>query len=1210
MRALKKMSKDKPPKSLAAVSAKAALMKQGHAKTGSGHDVKRRNMKKGKELAVEKKPKELKLQESILKKIREKAVAQELPKIPIGGLKFKHLHVGMTCLGQIKEITATDMKVYLPNGLVGFLSMMDITAQYHQAIESLLVEEDNESEAQEVADEDKEAFLTLWKQWFKGGQLLPFSIKALDKAVIKNASSNKKGRYICRDPVEFEYHNRVECSIRPEILNKDLKSLWTGQQLAVSVEAIEDKGVRVKINDSLQGFYRCKDAADMQPGQWLFLEVSETGRINQFCKIERKKSTPFLGIPSKAIDEYERMSHFQAGSLLSNVKLAKIVPGKGLILEISGQLKKFFGIVEMLHIPHNKAISSFFEGEILPMARVLYVSDEGDRPDSWLSLSLLPHLLDDVDASMFGNLTYVGRIITNLKIDRVDLKTGLEVTFGFTDDHAATSKGKNARSHGKYRGFVKCQNSMLMSEGAIIEKARIVNFFPLENLFILSMDDEILGMPFLSYGELALGMKVRGKIIKAMDTGMVVELSSSVKGFCPSNHLSEGRNDVVSNRAAIKLGQDLSFIVWNLNVSDRKILLSRKPTLLASTFLADPFSSNEIAKDRTLPYHGIVISVKPKIGAIVSFIGDSRGFLPISAISPGVFIKNLESLLPIGSVIKAWSMNDGNKVTMVPPDGYKEDAVIDESVDMIDQDKQKKTTTKAASSSCSAINDEASSTKALKSSFSKRKATEDYSMPTSIDDILNAANPLSVATTDDGHPVSDASAQESLNNENGASVKIRKKSRRDEELEISKIEESLLEEKQVLDCVEDFEKALISDSKRPVLWIQYLMWMLSQIVEPTPEGTNKAQKTKGLVISMDTIRSVFARALDAIPYAAAEDSLKLWTFFINLEYQLSQNVIKLKAVKGSMTDVGGGVSKTDHFTELIEDALKRNSPQKIFSILHDLYSNHFWEAFKAAGKEQDTTSVDLRSIYERVKSIETRMFKKSSSVKNALDLWIKSWHFHFYLFKRGLKDRLGLAEAALQEIEKRAEVLLSSGDLTMFKLKIASTHYAAAMNVREEANESCASEDGDDDDDDDASPAVDIKGIEIARSLFENLVASHPRRFDLWSVYLHKEIKLVGLLRVQNDDDDDDAREFEAALSHARLLFDRAVSMCSRKSETTAEKHHQATTTSNGGDSSAFFNHRQVKELFKMYLELEMLYGTKKSTSNVKTMASNYLANK
>lgn len=83
-----------------------------------------------------------------------------------------------------------------------------------------------------------------------------------------------------------------------------------------------------------------------------------------------------------------------------------------------------------------------------------------------------------------------------------------------------------------------------------------------------------------------------------------------------------------------------------------------------------------------------------------------------------------------------------------------------------------------------------------------------------------------------------------------------------------------------------------------------------------------------------------------------------------------------------------------------------------------------------------------------------------------------------------------------------------------------------------------------------------------ARMLFEELLGNYPKRVDLWHLYVDKEVKLGNI--------------FEA-----RKLFDRMASL--RQS-----------------------SDRNMKTIFKKYLEFEMKYGTIESQQAVKEKAMEY----
>jgi len=86
--------------------------------------------------------------------------------------------------------------------------------------------------------------------------------------------------------------------------------------------------------------------------------------------------------------------------------------------------------------------------------------------------------------------------------------------------------------------------------------------------------------------------------------------------------------------------------------------------------------------------------------------------------------------------------------------------------------------------------------------------------------------------------------------------------------------------------------------------------------------------------------------------------------------------------------------------------------------------------------------------------------------------------------------------------------------------------------------------------------------IDRGRRLFEEFLSVNPKRNDIWHVYLDKEIKM-------------------GHINEARSLFDRMTVMK--------------------------INPKNMKTIFKKYLNFESKYGTKETQENVKQKAKDYV---
>ena len=91
----------------------------------------------------------------------------------------------------------------------------------------------------------------------------------------------------------------------------------------------------------------------------------------------------------------------------------------------------------------------------------------------------------------------------------------------------------------------------------------------------------------------------------------------------------------------------------------------------------------------------------------------------------------------------------------------------------------------------------------------------------------------------------------------------------------------------------------------------------------------------------------------------------------------------------------------------------------------------------------------------------------------------------------------------------------------------------------------------------------DVGSADRARVVFEELVSSFPKRTDLWHIYVDKEIKLNNF-------------------AQARQLLDRMI--------------------------SSKLNVKNIKAIFKKYLDFEKRHGTVENQESVKQKARDYAA--
>jgi rRNA biogenesis protein RRP5 len=119
-----------------------------------------------------------------------------------------------------------------------------------------------------------------------------------------------------------------------------------------------------------------------------------------------------------------------------------------------------------------------------------------------------------------------------------------------------------------------------------------------------------------------------------------------------------------------------------------------------------------------------------------------------------------------------------------------------------------------------------------------------------------------------------------------------------------------------------------------------------------------------------------------------------------------------------------------------------------------------------------------------------------------------------------------------------------------------------------------------------AAAEYDYGSIDRARVLMEELLASYPKRLDLWNIYIDKEIKLINNHKSSHASGNGSKQgtySSRANLEFVRTLFDRLV------------------------HSKGLAKPRQMQTQFKKYLEFEVKFGDAASQQAVKTKAREYV---
>ena len=186
-------------------------------------------------------------------------------------------------------------------------------------------------------------------------------------------------------------------------------------------------------------------------------------------------------------------------------------------------------------------------------------------------------------------------------------------------------------------------------------KARILDYNPIDNLFLVSLQPKVIEQPFLRVEDVKVGQLVDGKVSKVLIgengiTGLIVDLTQDVSGLVPSIHLS----DSVLQHPEKKFREGISVKarVLSTDPDKRQVRLTLKKTLVNSDQKVWK-TYDDVAVGDTSP--GTLVKVD-SYGALVQFYGSVKGFLPVSEMSEA-YIKDATEHFRVGQVVTVHAIN-------------------------------------------------------------------------------------------------------------------------------------------------------------------------------------------------------------------------------------------------------------------------------------------------------------------------------------------------------------------------------------------------------------------------------------------------------------------------------------------------------------------------------------------------------------------------
>ncbi|XP_034095029.1 protein RRP5 homolog [Gymnodraco acuticeps] len=518
-------------------------------------------------------------------------------------LHMKNLKEGILMLGCVKEVTDFEVKVSLPCGMQGFLSIKNICDSYTKLL----------SEQLESADTEEICSL---QDIFSPGMLFRCVIAKLDLA---------KGGALS-----------IQLSINPKLVNKALtsNSLKAGMVLSGCVDSVEDHGYIVDIGLSGTKAFLPREAVkdkhpeELKVGQNVTCGVDEVKNDGRIIRLS-------LSTPTQACAESEQgwnLTNLLPGLLVKAT--IKKVTKHGLLLDF---LSSFTGQVDFLHMEPEQT-DSYTEGAQV-RACVLYV----DPSTRLVGLSLRTFLTQpgsSINISPAGG-DRIGEVVKDCKMTAMHHMSG--ALLELPDNTMAFVH----RNHVKESSELSNENRLLARTEHI---CRIMDFSPMDQIHFASLRKSVISKRFFRYHDLQAGQVVEGTVSVLLPHGMMVNVSDHIKGLVPRTHLS----DILLKNPEKKYieGMKIKCRVLSVDAENKKLCLTRKKALVESPLPL--FLSFSDARPGRVS-HGYIVCIKD-FGCIMRFYNNVKGLVPTNELSSEPIV-NPQEVFYVGQVLKAKVLN-------------------------------------------------------------------------------------------------------------------------------------------------------------------------------------------------------------------------------------------------------------------------------------------------------------------------------------------------------------------------------------------------------------------------------------------------------------------------------------------------------------------------------------------------------------------------
>ncbi|KAI9475187.1 hypothetical protein BX667DRAFT_525444, partial [Coemansia mojavensis] len=569
----------------------------------------------------------------------------------VESITLRTLAKGALVLGCIAAIGELELRVSLPNGLLGVVPITSISPELTTLVEKAAEAAEDSEDAMEVdGGNDNDDPLDL-KTRFYVGQYVKCAVADISSK--QTAGTTKKGK-------RAKSSTRVELTLMPEEINSriDTDDICEGMLLTASVKSVEDRGYVLNTgipSSKVTAFLPTSEAQawlsrwmpqaeELRPGQLVEAAVSSVSDDRRSLRMTIDPEAVSQATPK---DTYKTMASAQPGQLVSATVMKAW--DRGLSLRFMGfyDCSADLNALDLAAARSKSEVEKKYPLGKSVLVRILYVSLTA--AGKIITVSAMPHIQKayadltaaDSDAGSkqdYGKLWPIpyGTVLDDCIVSNVVGTAGVSLKISTTK--AVTAFARTTQLVEENEELPALNKHSGGFHIGTRHRARVISYDAIGAVVGVTLRPSVVDEQFFKLEDMYPGAQIDGKIKSFNDNGVEVTISSNLHGFIHKKHLS----DIALKHPELQftVGKQLSCRVLKIIQEQNSILLTSRKSLVQSKLpIVCGFSEAEGAVPGVITQ--AVVDRIVDGGAVVNFYQGANGLLLTTSkrLEPGKSLK-------------------------------------------------------------------------------------------------------------------------------------------------------------------------------------------------------------------------------------------------------------------------------------------------------------------------------------------------------------------------------------------------------------------------------------------------------------------------------------------------------------------------------------------------------------------------------------------